>query len=105
MAPKLSDRSDTPPNSLLEYGDTSDLRKLFNLRETAIYQLFRAGKITGALLRRDKRSPRGKRLFNIASVRRYLASLEATRYTAPNCRKNARRFCKKKAASALRNRH
>jgi hypothetical protein len=83
MATNLSNTSATPPNSELEYGDVHDLGRLFRLRETAIYQLFREGKITGVLLRRDKRSPRGKRLFNINSVRRHLASQEASGAKAP----------------------
>ena len=66
-----------------EYGDLRDVNSIFRLRETKTYELFNQGLISGVLLRRDETSPRGKRLFNLQSIRRYLASLEATGDAAP----------------------
>jgi hypothetical protein len=104
MATHSHNASATRTDSELEYGDVHDLRRLFRLRETAIYELFRKGKISGVLLRRDKHSLRGKRLFNIASVRSYLASQEATGQKAPKADTGlrmveARRQAKKAAAA------
>ena len=66
-----------------EYGDLRDVERVFGLRETKTYELFNRGQIRGVLLRKDKASPRGKRLFSFKSVREYLASLESTGDAAP----------------------
>ena len=66
-----------------EYGDAIAVMKTFGLRETKVYKLFNAGKITGVLLRADDSSTRGKRLFSFESIREYLRSLEATGDAAP----------------------
>ena len=66
-----------------EYGDLRDVERVFGLRETKTYELFNQGLIRGVLLRKDKTSPRGKRLFSFQSIREYLASLESTGDAAP----------------------
>jgi hypothetical protein len=66
-----------------EYGDIRDVERVFGLRETKTYSLFNQGLIRGVLLRKDKTSPRGKRLFCFQSIRKYLASLESTGDAAP----------------------
>ena len=66
-----------------EYGDIRDVERVFGLRETKTYTLFNQGLIRGVLLRKDKTSPRGKRLFSFRSIREYLASLESTGDVAP----------------------
>ena len=51
-----------------EFGRAADLQRLFGLRRGTIYNLLRAGKIRGCLLRiKGKKS--GVRLFEIQSVR------------------------------------
>ena len=66
-----------------EYGSLRDVERVFGLRETKTYDLFNQGLIRGVLLRKDKMSPRGKRLFSFQSIREYLASLESTGDAAP----------------------
>jgi hypothetical protein len=66
-----------------EYGGLRDVERVFGLRETMTYELFNGGLISGVLLRKDKTSPRGKRLFCFQSIREYLASLESTGDAAP----------------------
>jgi hypothetical protein len=66
-----------------EYGGLRDVERVFGLRETMTYELFNQGAIRGVLVRTDKRSPRGKRLFCFQSIRKYLAGLESTGDTAP----------------------
>jgi hypothetical protein len=66
-----------------EYGDIRAVERVFGLRETKTYDLFNQGLIRGVLLRKDKTSPRGKRLFSFQSIRNYLAGLESTGDDAP----------------------
>jgi hypothetical protein len=54
-----------------EFGRATDLQKIFGLRRGTIYNLLRAGRIRGCLLRvKGKKS--GVRLFDIQSVRQFI---------------------------------
>lgn len=66
-----------------EYGGIRDVERIFGLRETKTYELFNQGLIPGVLLRNDKTSQRGLRLFSFGSIRKYLAALESTGDAAP----------------------
>lgn len=67
-----------PPKRLRpEFGDVIAVRDVFGLRETLAYRLLAEGKITGIVIR-AKGKTRGKRLFDFASIRRYLASLKSS---------------------------
>lgn len=66
-----------------EYGDIRDVERIFGLRETKTYELFNQGLIRAVLIRKDKTSPRGRRLFSFQSIREYLAGLESTGDAAP----------------------
>jgi hypothetical protein len=57
----------------VEFTDTDGLRSMFGIKRSLAYQLLGAGDIRGVSLRRQGRS-RGKRLFDVASVREYLQS-------------------------------
>jgi hypothetical protein len=67
----------------IEFGDLREVEWVFGLHETKTYELFNQGLIRGVLLRKDKASPRGKRLFSFQSIREYLRSLESTGEAAP----------------------
>ena len=58
-----------------EYGDARDVQRIFGIKETLCYHLFRKGKIKGLLIPGTGRSG-GKRLFDFASIRRFIASKE-----------------------------
>jgi hypothetical protein len=60
-----------------EYGDARDAQRIFGLRETFIYRLWRDRKITGVLVPGTGKK-RGKRLFYFESIRKYLAECAAT---------------------------
>jgi hypothetical protein len=66
-----------------EYGSVRDVERVFGLGETKTYELFNQGVIRAVLIRKDKTSPRGKRLFSFKSIRKFLASLESTGDAAP----------------------
>ena len=56
-----------------EFGRATDLQKMFGLRRGTIYNLLRAGRIRGCLLRvKGKKS--GVRVFEIQSVRDFINS-------------------------------
>jgi hypothetical protein len=57
----------------VEFCDTDGLRAMFGIKRSLAYELLGAGLIRGTSLRREGRT-RGKRLFDVASVRRYLES-------------------------------
>jgi hypothetical protein len=57
----------------IEFTDTDGLRSMFGIKRSLAYELLGAGAIRGVSLRRRGRS-RGKRLFDVASVRAYLNS-------------------------------
>jgi hypothetical protein len=78
MRTVLNTYEQTRAGSDSEYDDIRDVQRVFGLRETKVYQLFAQGLIRGILLRRDKSSPRGRRLFSFRSIREYLVSLEDT---------------------------
>jgi hypothetical protein len=61
---------------LAEYGDVRDVRRVFGLKETHVYNLWSAGKIEGVLVPGRGRK-RGKRLFSFASIRKLLAECAA----------------------------
>jgi hypothetical protein len=56
-----------------EFVDTEGLRVMFGVKRSLAYELLGAGLIRGVSLRRKGRT-RGKRLFDVASVREYLQS-------------------------------
>ena len=56
-----------------EFVDVDGLRALFGLRRSHAYQLLAEGAIKGVSLRK-KGSLRGRRLFNVASVRAFFHS-------------------------------
>jgi hypothetical protein len=62
----------------VEFTDTDGLRSMFGIKRSLAYELLNAGAIRGVSLRRQGRN-RGKRLFEVASVREYLHSLEPLR--------------------------
>jgi hypothetical protein len=82
MTAKLRSRAQSR-EAAPEYGDTVAVHKAFGLRETKVYALFNQGLIRGVLLRADKTSRRGKRLFSFESIRDYLRNNEATGDNAP----------------------
>jgi hypothetical protein len=55
-----------------EWGDVKDVRRIFGLRETFTYSLWRQGKIQGSLIPGSGRA-RGKRIFSFASIRQFIA--------------------------------
>jgi hypothetical protein len=57
----------------VEFTDTDGLRAMFGIKRSLAYQLLDTGDIRGVSLRRKGRT-RGKRLFDVASVREYLQS-------------------------------
>jgi len=72
-----------PASIAIEYGDAKAACHAFGMGETRLYQAFNAGLITGVLIKKDKHSPRGKRLFSFASIREWLSSLESSGTDAP----------------------
>jgi hypothetical protein len=56
-----------------EFVDAPGLHSLFGIKRSLAYALLAEGCISGCALRRKGRQ-RGKRLFDVASVRSYLAS-------------------------------
>jgi hypothetical protein len=54
-----------------EFVDWQGLQACFSIKRSLAYQLLRDGKIKAVSLRRDGKD-RGKRLFNVASVREFL---------------------------------
>jgi hypothetical protein len=61
-----------------EYGDARDVQRIFGIKETHLYNLWRAGQIKAVLVK-GRGKTRGKRLFDYRSIRSMLASLkEAT---------------------------
>jgi hypothetical protein len=57
----------------VEFTDVEGLRAMFGIKRSLAYQLLGSGTIRGVSLRRQGRN-RGKRLFDVASVRAYLNS-------------------------------
>jgi hypothetical protein len=58
-----------------EFGDARDVQRTFGIKETLCYHWFRKGKIKGILIPGTGRSG-GKRLFDFASIRKFIASQE-----------------------------
>jgi hypothetical protein len=59
-----------------EWSDIRGLERLFGIKETAAYELIRARAFRSILMKKPGKA-RGKRLVSLASVREYLAGLEA----------------------------
>jgi hypothetical protein len=57
-----------------EFLDSSGVFRQFNLRRTYLYLLEKEGLIRGVSLRPRGSQHRGKRLWDVQSIRRYLAS-------------------------------
>jgi hypothetical protein len=83
MRALLHKHEQTRARDEIEYGGVRAVERVFDLHETMTYELFNQGLIRGVLLRNEKTSPRGKRLFSFQSIREYLASLESTGDAAP----------------------
>jgi uncharacterized NAD-dependent epimerase/dehydratase family protein len=58
-----------------EYGDAKDVQRQFGIKETLCYHLLRKRAIKGVLIPGTGRSG-GKRLFDFASIRKFIASQE-----------------------------
>ena len=59
-----------------EWGDARDVQRVFGIKETHLYHLWKHGLVKGALVKGTGRT-RGKRLFNFQSIRELLAKTEA----------------------------
>jgi hypothetical protein len=57
-----------------EFLDSSGVFRQFNLRRTYLYQLLKLGLIKGVSIRPRGSQQRGKRLWNVKSIREYLAA-------------------------------
>jgi hypothetical protein len=58
-----------------EFGDAKDVRVQFGIKGTALYLLWKNGDIKSVVIKAKGRD-RGKRLFDYASIRKFLASQE-----------------------------
>ena len=56
-----------------EWGDAKDVLRLFGVRQTLLYEWWYQGLIKSASIRK-RGNARGKRLFNLQSIRQLLAS-------------------------------
>lgn len=56
-----------------EYGDAKDVRALFGIRGTQLYLLWKNADIKSIVIK-AKGKERGKRLFDYASIRKFLAA-------------------------------
>lgn len=63
-------------SSLCEYGGYKRVREIFDLSRTLLWRLAREGKITSVSIRERNRL-KGRRLYRLSSISRYLQSLEA----------------------------
>jgi hypothetical protein len=79
--PIVVPRRSVVPAPKPEWGDKSDCLKLFGLRESFLFELDQAGKIKSVLVK-GRGKTRGKRLYNLASIRKLLRSLEEEKETA-----------------------
>jgi hypothetical protein len=61
------------PVSDAEFSDSPGVHRLFSLKRGHLYSLEQEGKIKGVSLRRRGAS-RGKKLWDVQSIRKYLAS-------------------------------
>jgi hypothetical protein len=59
-----------------EWGDARDVQRIFGIKETHLYNLWREGLIKAVLVKGRGRT-RGKRLFDYRSIRQMLTALEA----------------------------
>jgi hypothetical protein len=84
-----------------EWGDVRAVQKAFSLGKTTTYALWRRGKIKGAVVYGNG-DERGKRLFNFASIRKYIAVCEeeSRRNTLPEGMRG-RDWCRHEAEQAL----
>ena len=78
--PLLSKRTRKPTtetNLVPLWGDYRTVRALFDLGQSYLYELWHAGKVESKLIRKDnKKRSRGRRLFNIRSVQRFIESCD-----------------------------
>jgi hypothetical protein len=58
-----------------EWGGVEDVKRTFDLGKTVVYARWRDDRIKGAIVYGTDQE-RGKRLFNFASIRRYIAECE-----------------------------
>jgi len=72
-----STRNTTSESNLPLWGDYRTVRALFDLGQSYLYELWHAGKVESKLIRKDnKKRSRGRRLFNIASIHRFIESCD-----------------------------
>jgi hypothetical protein len=73
-----STRNTTSESNLVPlWGDYRTVRALFDLGQIYLYELWHAGKVESKLIRKDnKKRSRGRRLFNIASIHRFIESCD-----------------------------
>lgn len=64
--------SEAPSLQQQEHGDVRDVRRTFGFTETFTYNLWYKGKIKSALIP-GRGKKRGKRIFDFASIREYVA--------------------------------
>jgi hypothetical protein len=80
MPPTIKPANPKPPRPVdytPEFGDVADVRRVFGFRETYAYSLYYDGKIKSFRVPGQK-GRRGKRLFDFASIRAYLAECAAS---------------------------
>ena len=73
-----STRKPTRENHLIPlWADYKTVQALFDLGQSYLYELWHAGKVESKLIRKDnKKRSRGRRLFNIASIHRFIESCD-----------------------------
>jgi hypothetical protein len=86
-------------NGAVEFTDAHGLRSMFGIGRSLAYQLVSEGAIRSISLRR-KGNTRGKRLFNVASVREFLSKQRGD--VAPALSERMRN-AQKRSASARKN--
>lgn len=80
MKEKLNETKQRPSTVPLpvprpEWGDRKDVQRYFGIRETLLYELDQAGRVESVSLT-GKGKTRGKRLYNLASIRKLLRSIQ-----------------------------
>ena len=78
---------------------------MFGISQTYAYELMVAGKIKTVLLRKDSKQTRGKRLFDLDSVRAFIKQSESKELElsdSPFRRVQAARMMKAKARAAYK---
>ena len=61
-----------------EWGDTKDVLRLFGVRQTLLYEWWYQGLIKSVSIRKPGNA-RGKRLWSLESIRKFIASQETAK--------------------------